>query len=529
MGGATQENPVTRRGRLVLLAFLALLPPAGGQASELRIAVASEVSSLDPHFFNVAANNNLGWHVFDALTRVDENARLIPGLAESWRAVNPTTWEFKLRRNVKFHDGTELTAADVVFSLDRPRTIGNSPGSFVPFTRPLVDKQAIDRYTVRVKTARPYAMVPYDLNSVFIVSRHAARRASTEDFDSGRAAIGTGPYRVHRFRRGHSVELARHDAYWGSRPAWSKVILRMMPDDATRTAALLAGDVDVIEQIPSADVVKLRAHSAVRLEQRVSWRTIFFQLDQAFDRSPKLTDRAGRPLEANPLKDLRVRRAISQAIDRKVIAERVMEGLALPTANLVAPGVFGHAADLGAEPFDPDGARRLLADAGFPNGFGLTLSAPNDRYLNDYRIAEDVARMLTRVGIRANVEAFPFSVFVSKARNREFSVAMLGWGSFSGDLALRSIVATFDADKGYGTWNWGRYSNPAVDRLIENALATFDDAERESLAQAALRIAMRDLAIIPVQHQVVTWAMRRDLAYTPRTDEYTLAHQVRPR
>jgi len=520
---------MTRRSRLVLLAALMALVPHAGGAQELRIATASEVTSLDPHFFNVAANNNIAWHVFDALTRVDENARLIPGLAESWRAVDPTTWEFKLRRNVKFHDGTELTAEDVVFSLDRPHTIGNSPGSFVPFTRPLVEKRAVDRYTVRLRTAQPYAMVPYDLNSVFIVSRRAARGATTEDFNSGRAAIGTGPYRVVAFQRGKRVTLARHEAYWGRRPAWSSVTFVVMPDSRARTAALLAGDVDVIENVRPADIRKLRVRSDVRLEQKVSWRTVFLHLDQAYNRSQKLTNSAGEPLTTNPLKDLRVRRAISKAIDRKALTERVLGGLGLPASNLIPPGVFGYAPDLAVEPFDPVGARKLLAEAGFPNGFGLTISAPVNRYVNDRAIATELAKMLNNAGFTARVEVFPFSVYVNKARNREFSVALLGWGSFSGDLALRSIVATFDADKGYGTWNWGRYSNAQVDRLVRTALATIDDARREAMAQEAMRIAMRDLAVVPLHHEVVVWAMRSDLRYAARRDEYTLAQHIRPR
>jgi len=514
---------------LVALAAFAALAPLPTCAADLRIAIASEVTSLDPHFFNVTANNNIAWHVFDALTRVDENARLVPGLAESWRAVDATTWEFRLRKGVTFHDGTELTAQDVVFSVERPATLVNSPGSFVPFTRPLVEARALDRYTVVFKTARPYAMVPYDLNSVFIVSRRAARRAGTEEFNSGRAAVGTGPYRVARFARGDRVELVRHDAYWESRPAWERVTFRMVPNSAARTAALLAGDVDVIEQIPPADVVKLRANASVHLEQKVSWRTIFFHLEQGLNRVPGVTGEAGRPIEPNPLKDARVRRAISQAINRQAIAERVMEGLAVPAANLVSPGVFGHAADLKPDAYDPEGAKKLLAEAGFAKGFGLTVHAPNDRYVNDDRIAQAVAQMLARVGIQARVTTLPFSVYVSKARNREFGFAMLGWGSYSGDLALRSLVATFDAAKGYGTWNWGRYSDPRVDTLVERSLATVDAAAREPIAQEAMRAAMQPHAVIPLHHQIATWAMRKDLGYAARIDEYTLAHHVRPR
>lgn len=504
----------------------ALAPPAA-TAADLRIALAADVTSMDPHFVNLQPNNLVAWHVFDALTRLDDNARLVPGLAESWKAVDATTWEFKLKRGVKFHDGSELTAEDVVYSLDRPTTIVNSPGSFVPFTRPIVAKQIVDRYTVRLKTAGPYAMVPYDVNSVFILSKRAAAGVRPEEFNQGKGVIGTGPYYFVAFKRGDRVELARHDQYAGPRPAWDKVTLRIITNDPARIAALLAGDVDAIEQVPTADLAKLRGNAGFQVAQKVSWRTIFLHLDQFRDRVPGITDKSGRPLDRNPFKDARVRKAVSLAINRPAIVERVMEGAAVPASNLVAPTVFGHAAALKPEPFDADGAKKLLAEAGFPNGFSAVLNAPNNRYVNDERLAQALAQMLTRVGITTRVETSPANVYFVKARNQEFGLAMLGWGSFSGDLALRSLVATFDAERGFGTWNWGRYSNARLDGLVIQALATLDAGKREGIAREAMTMGMQDHAVIPLHHQMTSWAMRKALAYTARTDELTLAYQFR--
>jgi peptide/nickel transport system substrate-binding protein len=498
-------------------------------AADLRLGLAADVTSMDPHFVNLQPNNLVAWHVFDALTRIDENARLVPGLAESWKATDATTWEFRLRRGVRFHDGTELTAEDVIFSLERPATITNSPGSFVPFTRPLVFKQAVDRYTVRLKTAGPYAMVPYDLNSVFIVSRRAAAGLKSQDFDAGRGMIGTGPFRFVSFKRGDRVELARHDQYWGERPAWDRVTLRIIPNDPARLAALLANDVDAIEQIPTADLARLKGNANFEIAQKVSWRTIFLHLDQYRDRVPGMTDKGGRPLERNPFKDARVRQAVSKAINRQGLVDRVMEGQAVPAANLVAPPVFGHVAGLKPEPFDADGAKKLLAEAGFAQGFSMVLHAPNNRYVNDEQVAQAVAQMLTRAGINTRVETLPAAVYFVRARNGDFGLAMLGWGSFSGDLALRTVVAAFDAEKGYGTWNWSRYSNPRLDALVERSLATLDEAKREAVAREAMTLAMQDHAVIPLHHQIASWAMRKGLAYGARTDEYTFAHHFRPR
>ncbi|MGP1676758.1 MAG: ABC transporter substrate-binding protein, partial [Burkholderiales bacterium] len=377
------------------------------------------------------------------------------------------------------------------------------------------------------------AMLPYDLDSIFIVSRKAAAGASTADFDSGKAAVGTGPYKLVRFARGDRIELARNDAYWGGqngKPApWDKVTLRILPADTARIAALLAGDVDAIENIPTADLTRLKANPDFRLEQKVSWRTLFLHMDQYRDHPPGMSDKSGRPLAENPFKDARVRLAISKAINRRAIVERVMEGFAIAAGNLVSPPVFGHVAALKAEAYAPDAAKKLLAEAGYPNGFALTLHAPNNRYVNDEQLAQAVAQMLARVGIQTKVETLPASVYFAKARAGEFSFALLGWGSFSGDLALRALLATPNADKGYGAWNWGHYSNPKMDALLEQGFATLDETKREALARAAATLALEDVPVILLHHQLASWAMKTGIAYSARTDEYTFARDFRPR
>jgi peptide/nickel transport system substrate-binding protein len=220
---------------------------------------------------------------------------------------------------------------------------------------------------------------------------------------------------------------------------------------------------------------------------------------------------------------------MSKAINRQAIAERVMEGLALPAANVVSPSVFGHNPAVKPEPYDPDGAKKLLAEAGYPNGFAITLGTPNNRYINDEQVAQAVAQMFSRIGIATRVEALPLSVYFGKARNGDFPVALLGWGSLAADLALRSLAGTRNPDKGYGAWNWGGYSNPALDKLIERSLATVDFPQREALAREAAALAAREISFIPLHYQIVTWAMKKSLAYTARTDEFTFAHQFTPR
>lgn len=511
-----------------LLTLSAILTAAPARAAELRIGLAADVSSLDPHYLNIAPNIALSTHLFDTLVAVSPDGQLVPGLALSWRAVDATTWELKLRPGVKFHDGSDLTADDVLFSLDRPAALVGSPGPFTSYTRQILAKDAPDRHTVRLKTAKPYGPLPLDLSSIFIVSKRAAQHASTADFNSGKAAIGSGPYRFARFLRGDRIELVRNEHYWGDKPAWDKVSLRILTSNAPRLAALLAGDVDAIEGVPAAHIERIKADPKFRLEQKVSWRTIFWHLDQSARPSPFVTDKAGKPLPENPLRDARVRRAISMAIDRAALTSRTMEGLAVPASNLVAPGIFGHNPALPVEKYDPDGARKLLAEAGYPDGFALTLHGTNDRYINDAAVVQTTAQYLNRVGIRAQVQTMPLSIYFGRARKGEFSAALLGWGSLAGDFALRTVVGTPNPQTGWGSWNWGKYSNGKVDALVQSALASVVPAEREQAVRQAAALALGEQAIVPLHHQVATWAMRKGLQYTARTDEFTFAHSFHP-
>ena len=332
-----------------------------------------------------------------------------------------------------------------------------------------------------------------------------------------------------RFARGDRVEYTRNDNYWGGRPAWDKVTLRIMPTDPVRTAALLSGELDVIEHVPPADREKLIKNNQLRIEQTVSWRTILLHLDQYRSQPPLMTDAAGKPLAKNPFMDVRVRRVMSMAINRAAIAERVMEKLAVPAANLVSPGVFGHNPQLKPEAYNPEGAKKLLADAGYPNGFTVTLSGPNNRYINDEQVLQAVAQMLTRVGIQTKVEALPLNAYLGKVRKQETSLSLLGWGSFAGDLALRSLLATPNPERAWGAWNWGRSSNPKLDQLIAQSLGTVDARAREAVAREAAALAMSEVTLIPLHHQIVSWAMKSNISYTPRTDEFTFAHLFTPK
>lgn len=495
---------------------------------ELRLGLAAEPTSADPHFAALGPNLNLSQHLFDALVHVDASGRYVPGLATSWRAIDPVTWEFKLRPGVRFHDGSPLTMEDVLFSLQRPGTVLNSPAPFTTFSRQVLSTQVADAGTLLIKTREPYGGLPGDLSSLFIVSKRAAEHASTADFDSGKAAVGTGPFKLRSFHKGESVKLECHDGYWDGKSPWDAVALVFLSDEKQRTAAMLAGQVDAIEGVPPADAPRLREQRGLSVSQRTSWRTVFLHLEQFTDRSPWIADAAGQPMATNPLKDRRVRRALSLAINRESLVRSIMEGLATPAGQLVSPGITGYSALLKPDSHDPAQARRLLAEAGLPNGFALTLHAPNNRYINDEQVAVTVAQLWSRIGVRTRVEALPAASYFTRARRGEFSVAMLGYGSMGADFALRALLGTPDAVKGWGTWNWAKYSNSKLDGILRESLRSTDAARRQAQAAAAMELAMQDHAAVPLHHQAATWAMRSGIGYAGRIDEFTLAHQFRP-
>lgn len=498
-------------------------------AADLAIGIGADVTAIDPHYHNVTPNSNVAAHIFDYLVLRDERQKPIPGLAESWRTIDPVTWEFKLRRSVKFHDGSEFTAADVVASIERVPTVPNSPSPFTVYTKQIKEMIVVDPYTIRFRTAAPYPLMPSDMTQVAIISKSAAK-ASTEDFNSGKAAIGTGPYRLVRYAKGDRIELARFDNYWGGKTPWEKVTLRLLPADAPRVAALLAGDVQAIENVPTSDVANLRQDKRISLFRTVADRLIYLHIDSERDVSPFVTDREGNALAKNPLKDARVRKAISKAINRQALVERVMEGEAVATGQLLPEGFFGYTKNLKPEAYDPEGAKTLLAEAGYPNGFGLTIHSPNNRYVNDAKVAQAVAQMLTRVGIATRVEAMPSATFFPQATEFKFSFILVGWSSGTGEASspLKALIATPSREKGFGTANRGHYSNAKVDLMLEDALVTVDDAKREALLQRATELAINDTAIVPLYHQVSLWGTRNGIGYAPRTDENTLAHKFRP-
>ena len=511
--------------RLGGLAVAGLVLSWSATAKDLTVGLSAEVSSFDPHFrYNIV---DVGHHrnIYDPLVIQDNRQQTTPGLAESWKPLDDTTWEFTLRKGIKFHDGSDFDAEDVIASLERVPLV-KTTGGFTFYTSQIADIQAIDSYTIRIKTNTAYPLLPLDLSQVFIISKEAAETVESEPFNSGATAIGTGPFKFSKWIKGDRTVLVRNEDYWGTKPEWDTVTFRIITNDAARVAALLAGDVDIIEKVPPAEVNSLRENPDASVWESTSNRVIYLYIDQR-DKTPMVTDNDGNPLPENPLQDVRVREALSKAIDRDVIVEKVMENLALPAGQVLPPGFFGVSKNLKPDAYDPERAKALLAEAGYPNGFRLTMHGPNDRYVNDAKVVQAIAQMFTRVGIRTEVDTMPKNVFFKRASNLDFSVNLQGWGS-TGEASsvLRGIIYTHDMESGMGTFNVGRYSNPEVDALVDQSLVTVDDDERAALLARATELAMADYALIPTHYQFAVWATGKGLQYLPRTDEMTIANGV---
>jgi peptide/nickel transport system substrate-binding protein len=519
-----------RTALLAATAALALAPVLAA-AQSLRMGVGAQVTSADPHYHNISPNNALAAMVYSNLIEADERGRLVPMLAESWRPVSEDVWELKLRPGVKFHNGSAFTAEDVAFTFDRIPRVQNSPGSFATYTHEVVALEVVDPLTIRMRTKGPAPLLPVNLAQVPILDSKTHAEAQTEDFNSGRMAIGTGPFRMTMYRPGSLIQLERNDTYWGRKPAWEHVEYRMITNDTARTAALLAGDVDFIDQVPTSDIQRLRRDDKVKLSEIDSLRMIYLAFDHSRSGpTPFITDNNGRPLDRNPLKDVRVRRALDLAVDRQAIVTRVMEGAATATRQFMPEGTYGHTNELPVQRANPEAARKLLAEAGYPDGFRLTLHGSNDRYPNDARIVQAVAQMWSRIGVRTTVEVAPYASYITGASRQEYSAFLVSWGSSTGEpsAGLRSTLATFDRQRGMGSVNRGRYSNPEFDQTLQAAFRELNDDKRERLLQQAMQIAVNDAAIIVTHLQKNVWAMRPGLVHQARMDERTRAQDIRP-
>jgi peptide/nickel transport system substrate-binding protein len=518
---AASALPLVATGRRAALA------QGGAAGPTLTIGTKLDPSSLDPHFFNGTENNNALAHVFERLIGLDPEGRLRPALAESWRSTAPTTWEIKLRRGVRFHDGSPFTARDVAFTVARVPKVENSPGPFTAYVRNITSLDIVDDHTLRLTTQRPDPFLPRDLARVFVVPASLGEGVRTADFNTIRATIGTGPYRLVEYVPSDRLVFVRNDAHWGGRPDWARVVIRPNKSDASRTAALLAGDVDMIDFPAAADLASMRRRPEFQVLQHPAARIMYVQMDHDREVSPHAVGPDGK----NPLRDVRVRRALSLALNRQAIVDRVLDGAGTPAGQMPVPGQPGASDKLAAPAQDMARARALLAEAGYPNGFRLTIHGTSDRYPGGDRVVQAMAQYYSRLGLDVTVQLVPNAAFFPAASRREYSFFFGGYGSDDASVYLRTVMHSNDRARGLGSSNRGYYANPRVDEMVRAAIIEMDDEKRERMMAQAFEIAEgEDVAVISIYYPSYDYVLRRDRVpeYTAHTMGYTWAMLAKP-
>jgi peptide/nickel transport system substrate-binding protein len=500
----------------VLIAGVLWLTWAGSSAGvTFRWANDGDASSMDPYARAETFLLTFAANIYEPLVQHDRAMKLSPALATSWTQVAATVWRFELRQGVRFHDGQPFTADDVIFSYGRAK----GAGSDLAYTLASVKEvRKVDDFTVELETKGPDPILPASLRSVGIMSRswasahdaaHVAELNKAEENFATRHANGTGPFILHERSPDQRTVLVRNPDWW-AQPEHNldEVVFLRVANNATRVAALLSGELDMIYAVPPQDTDRISRTPGLRIVQTPEMRTIYLGFDQA---RAELLESSVKG--ENPFKDVRVRRAFYQAIDIEAIHGKVMRGFSRPIGTLVAPAVSGFDEDLDHRyPFDPAAAKHLLAEAGYPNGFEIGFDCPNDRYVADEQICQAIAAMLARVGVKANLLAQTRAKFFGKIGPPDFrtSFFMLGWTPTTLDAhnTLLSVAATRRPDRSMGGTNYGGYSSPELDTLIGRIQVELDGAERQRLISSALRVVKEDFAYIPLHAQTIVWAAR---------------------
>jgi peptide/nickel transport system substrate-binding protein len=526
------------KGFFVSAAVVAATLAAGtapAQGKTLRWASQGDPQTADPYSQNEGLTNMFSESVHDTLVMRDNALKLVPGLATSWQQTSPTTWRFNLRRGVKFHDGAPFTADDVVFSFERASHPNSQLSQYaIPTGKP----RKIDDYTVEFVQERPNPVTLEHVTTIYVMNQAWAVKNKVErplDFKgkeetfASRNANGTGAWILVSREPGIKTVIRRNPDWWGLKEGRgpgnvTEVIYTQVSADATRTAALLSGQIDFVLDPSPQDLARIEANKETKVVRGQENRIIFFGFDQQRDEL-LFSNVKGR----NPFKDVRVRQAVYQAIDIETLRTRTMRGAAVPTGG-ATPSSLPSSPEIEARlPFDPDRSKKLLAEAGYPNGFDVTLDCPNNRYVNDEEICIAVAAMLARAGINTKVATLPRVNYFPKLEKFETSFYMLGWGGAITDAqtTLDPVLHSKDDKTRKGFFNYGRYNNPKLDALIDAAAQEPNPDKRRQLVWDALKEHKAQIHHVPLHRQMIPWAMRSNVTVVHRADNVLNMGSVR--
>jgi peptide/nickel transport system substrate-binding protein len=494
------------------LLFILALVAAPVHAVTLKWAAQNDILTMDPHSQNHATTHAIMQYAYEGLVRYTRDYKIEPALAESWKQLSETQWRFNLRKNVKFHDGSPFTADDVVFSFNR---IKQPQGTNQIYVSGVNEVKKVDDHTVDFIMSGPNPILLRLIVDFRIMSKawsEKNRSQNIQDYKAkeetyaSRNTNGTGPFIIKSWEPDNRIVMTVNKGWWGKLDGnVTEVIYTPIKSDATRVSALRSGEVDLVTDLPTQDVDALRKVSTLRVLDGHEVRTIFIGMDQ-FSEELKYSSVKGK----NPFKDIRVRQALNLAVDREAIRKVTMRGLSIPAGIMVAPGVHGHSKQIDIVPkFDPAAAKKLLADAGYPDGFEFTLDCPNGRYVNDEKICQALVSMWARAGLRVKLNAMPFSTYIPKLLNLDTSAYMLGWGvpTFDALYTLQSLVRTKTTGAD-GSFNQGRISDPKLDTTIDAMKIAMDPQGRDALLKEALEVTRDRAYYVPLHHQMRPWAMK---------------------
>jgi peptide/nickel transport system substrate-binding protein len=511
-----------RRIAIAALIAATTLTAALAEAKTLRWASQGDILTFDPHSQNEGLNNSANSYVYEPLINYNEKFELEPALAVNWKQETTLIWRFNLRKGVKWHDGSPFTAADVVFSIDRALAPSSN---FKAYTFSIQRAVAVDEHTVLIYTTAPNPVLLRQLPELRMMSKAWSEKnkvtvpqnfVNREETFAARNAMGTGPYMLKAREVDVRTVFVENPNWWGKptkKGNVSEVVYTPIKNDSTRTAALLSGELDFVLDPAPQDLARLR--QTAKVVEGAESRTIFLGFDQFRDEL-QFSDVKGK----NPFKDIRVRQALYHAIDIEAIKRAVMRGSSAPTGAIIAPQVNGWTKEADQRlPFDQKKARELLAQAGYPNGFGFTLDCSNNRYINDEEICKAVVTMWAQVGMKVSLNAMPRATYFPKIQKHDTSAFLLGWGvpTFDALYSLQSLARTIGKD-GDGNFNLGRVSNPAFDKLVDAMKSEMDPKKRNQLIAEALMLHNKEVMHIPLHNQVIPWAMRKNVNVVHRAD-----------